>query len=260
LITSRDNPRVKRWAKLAQDPRLRRKERRALIEGPHLVALAEPLVLLASESGLKRKEIQDLLAGREAIVMADRVFKAIAEADTPQGIAAEIEIPEPGAPVAPAVFLEGVQDPGNVGTILRSAAAFGVKAAVLDRACADPWSPKVLRAGMGAHFTLSIQETDDLRDAIGNFAGRVLCAVPRGGLNLAEANLSGPIGWLFGAEGAGVSPGLQTIAAQRVTLPMAPGTESINVGAAAAIFFYAAFCAESPPWQGGSELASGGCR
>ncbi|HEX6297925.1 MAG TPA: RNA methyltransferase [Burkholderiales bacterium] len=260
MITSKDNPRVKRWARLARDARLRRKERRAIVEGPHLVALAEPLVLLASESGLKRKEIQEILAGREAIVLADKVFRAIADAGSPQGLAAEIEIPEAGSVAAPAVFLEGVQDPGNAGAILRSAAAFGVRAVVLDRACADPWSPKVLRAGMGAHFALSIHETDNLPDAIESFEGRVLCAVPRGGINLAEANLSGQIGWLFGAEGAGVSPALQTIAAQRVTLPMAPGTESINVGAAAAIFFYTAFCAESPPWQGGSELASGGCR
>ena len=146
MITSRDNPRVKRWARLTQDARLRRKERRAIVEGPHLVALAEPLVLLASESGLKRKEIQEILAGREAIVLADRVFRAIADAGSPQGIAAEIEIPQPGAVAAPALFLEGVQDPGNVGTILRSAAAFGVRSAVLDRGCADPWSPKVLRA------------------------------------------------------------------------------------------------------------------
>ncbi len=260
MITSRDNPRVKRWARLAQDARLRRKERRAIVEGPHLVALAEPLVLLASESGLKRKEVQQILAGREAIVLADKVFRAIADAESPQGLAAEIEIPEAGSVAAPAVFLEGVQDPGNVGAILRSAAAFGVRSVVLDRGCADPWSPKVLRAGMGAHFSVAIHETPDLGKTIETFGGRVLCAVPRGGVNLAEANLSGPIGWLFGAEGAGVSPALQAIAAQQVTLPMAAGTESINVAAAAAIFFYTAFCAESPPWQGGSELASGGCR
>jgi TrmH family RNA methyltransferase len=260
LITSKDNARVKRWAKLAQDARLRRKERRAIVEGPHLVALATPVAVLVSESGKEKAEIRALLRDREAIVLADRVFRAIVAADSPQGIAAEIEIPRPGALAAPAVFLEGVQDPGNVGTILRSAAAFGVRSVVLDRACADPWSPKVLRAGMGAHFALSLHEAGNLQDAIESFEGRVLCAVPRGGVNLAEANLSGPIGWLFGAEGAGVSPALQRLAAQQVTLPMAAGTESINVAAAAAIFLYTAFCAESPPWQGGSELASGGCR
>jgi TrmH family RNA methyltransferase len=241
LITSRDNPRVKRWAKLARDPRLRRKERRALVEGPHLVALATPIAVLVSESGVKRKEIQDLVGSREAIVLADKVFRAIVDAESPQGIAAEIEIPKGGTLTAPAVFLEGVQDPGNVGTILRSAAAFGVKTAVLDRACADAWSPKVLRAGMGAHFALSIQETGDLGEQMRRFPGRVLCTVPRGGVALADADLAGAIGWLFGGEGAGVSPGLQARASERITIAMAPGAESINVAAAAAICFQAAY-------------------
>jgi TrmH family RNA methyltransferase len=260
LITSRDNPRVKRWARLVQDARLRRKERRALVEGPHLVALAAPVAILVSESGVKRKEIQDLVGSREAIVLADKVFGAIVDAESPQGIAAEIEIPKSAPLAAPAVFLEGVQDPGNVGTILRSAAAFGVKAAVLDRACADPWSPKVLRAGMGAHFSVAIHEAQDLGKTIESFDGRVLCAVASGGTNLAEADLAGPIGWLFGSEGSGVSAAARKMAAREVTIPMAPGTESVNVAAAAAICFYTSFCCESPPWQGGSELASGGCR
>jgi RNA methyltransferase, TrmH family len=260
LITSRDNPRVKRWARLVQDARLRRKERRALVEGPRLVALATPVAILVSESGVKRKEIQDLVGSREAIVLADKVFRAIVDAESPQGIAAEIEIPKSAPLAAPAVFLEGVQDPGNVGTILRSAAAFGVKAAVLDRACADPWSPKVLRAGMGAHFSLQVHEVPSLESELKSYKGRILCAVASGGTNLAEADLAGPIGWLFGSEGSGVSAAARKMAAREVTIPMAPGTESVNVAAAAAICFYTAFCCESPPWQGGSELASGGCR
>jgi TrmH family RNA methyltransferase len=260
LITSKDNPRVKRWARLVQDARLRRKERRALVEGPHLVALATPVAILVSESGAKRKEVRDLVGSREAIVLADKVFRAIVDAESPQGIAAEIEIPKSAPVAAPAVFLEGVQDPGNVGTILRSAAAFGVKAAVLDRACADPWSPKVLRAGMGAHFSLQVHQVPSLEGELKSYKGRILCAVASGGSSLAEADLAGPIGWLFGAEGSGVSAAARKMAAREITIPMAPGTESVNVAAAAAICLYTAFCCDSPPWQGGSELASGGCR
>ena len=153
MITSKDNPRVRRWARLVRDARLRRQEQRAIVEGPHLVAQARPLVLLVSESGRGRDEIRDLLGGREAVVLADRLFRAMVDAENPPGIAAEIEIPAPAAQIAaPAVFLEGVQDPANVGAILRSAAAFGVRSPVLDRACADPWSPKALRAAMGGHF------------------------------------------------------------------------------------------------------------
>lgn len=136
----------------------------------------------------------------------------------------------------PTVFLEGIQDAGNVGAIIRSAAAFGVGAITLDRQCADPWSAKVLRAGMGGHFALSIRQVDDLVAAVAGV--RLICTVVHGGQPLREANLSG--GWAFGAEGAGLSPALLAKAAQRVTIPMAGG-ESLNVAAAAAICLYEAF-------------------
>jgi len=241
LITSKDNPRVRRWAKLVRDARLRRAERRAIVEGPHLVPLAKPIVLLVSESGKENREIQEILRGREFLVLADKVLKAIVDVDSPQGVAAEIEIPAPGRVSAPAVFLEGVQDPGNVGAILRSAAAFGIGSAVLDPGCADPWSPKVLRAGMGAHFSLSIRETKDLAAEVAGFPGKVLCAVARHGIDPGTADLSGPVAWLLGGEGQGVSQALRKLASAEVTIPMAGGTESLNVAAAAAILFHAAF-------------------
>lgn len=238
MITSKDNPRVKRWAKLARDGRFRRAERRAIVEGPHLVALAKAVEVFGTRGA--------------PVLLSESAFRSIVEVETPQGIAAEIEIPRAaGTIAAPAVFLEGIQDPGNVGAILRSAAAFGVKAAVLDRACADPWSPKVLRAGMGAHFALALHEMQTLDVKV--FDGRVLCTVARGGTPLGEADLSGAIGWLFGAEGQGVSLALQEQAAQRVTIPMAQGTESINVAAAAAICFYKAFARHATNGPGASR-------
>ena len=247
MITSKDNPRVKRWARLARDGRFRRKERRAIVEGPHLVALVQPVAVFGTRDA--------------PVLVSESVFRGIVEVETPQGIAAEIEIPEASGEIeAPAVFLEGVQDPGNVGAILRSAAAYGVKAAVLDRACADPWSPKALRSGMGGHFNLAIFESENLSQEIQSFRARVLCAVPRGGASLAEVNLSEPVGWVFGAEGTGVSERLRECASQLVSIPMAAGAESINVAAAAAICFHLAFCCASPPWRGGSELDGGGCR
>jgi TrmH family RNA methyltransferase len=136
------------------------------------------------------------------------------------------------------VFLEGIQDAGNVGAILRSAAAFRIKDAVLGRGCADAWSPKVLRAGMGAHFSMHIGESADLAAEIARFGGKTACTVPRGGKLLAEADLSGRIGWIFGAEGQGVSEALAGRADLRVAIPMPGGMESLNVAAAAAICFY----------------------
>jgi TrmH family RNA methyltransferase len=168
------------------------------------------------------------------------VFKSIADAETPPGIAAEIALPSIRRDGA-RVFLQGVQDAGNVGAIVRSAAAFGAGAVILDRACADPWSPKVLRAGMGGHFALQITQVDTLESALESFPGRLLCTVPRGGQSLREADLSGRIGWLFGSEGAGVSADLQARAPTRITIPLAPGSESLNVAAAAAICLYEAF-------------------
>ena len=197
--------------------------------------------MLATERGLANAEVAALVAqsGVAPLVLSEGAFRSIADTEAPPGIAAEIAIPRLRRDGA-TVFLEGVQDAGNVGAIVRSAAAFGAGAVILDRACADPWSPKVLRAGMGGHFALQITQVDALAPALEGYAGRLLCTVPRGGEPLREADLSGRIGWIFGAEGAGVSPASQAAAAERVTIPLTAGTESLNVAAAAAICLYEA--------------------
>jgi TrmH family RNA methyltransferase len=247
VLRSRDNPRVRRWAKLARDSGLRRKERRAIIEGPHLLAAMleqglEPICVFATANGLERNAALVVKAKVEPVVLSEGVFRAIADAESPPGIAAEIEIPEiKTKSVSQCVFLEGVQDPSNVGAIVRSAAAFGVGEVVLDRSCADVWSPKVLRAGRGGHFRLNLRISGDLGAEIERFKGIPVCTVPRGGVPLRQADLGGRLGWIFGAEGQGVSPALQERAALRITIPTAPGTESINVAAAAAICLHEAF-------------------
>ena len=246
VIKSRDNARVKRWAKLVSDSSVRRSEKRVIVEGPHLVAEAlksglKPLALIVSESGLQRPEIRNLLGREEPIILGDHIFGIVADADTPPGIAAEIAIPAAPAASGHAVFLEGIQDPSNVGAILRSAAAFGVGEVVLDRACADAWSPKALRAGMGGHFKLGLRQVGDLTKELEAFNGKLVCTASTQGLALNKADLNGKLGWIFGAEGQGVSDSTAAKAAFRVTIPMTPGTESINVAAAAAICLYASF-------------------
>jgi TrmH family RNA methyltransferase len=139
------------------------------------------------------------------------------------------------------VFLEGIQDPSNVGAILRSAAAFGAGEVVLDRACADPWSPRALRAAMGGHFKLAVRQVGELEEAIAGFSGKLLCTVPTTGISIGKADLDGRLGWLFGAEGKGVSEKLARRAAVKVTITMAPGNESLNVAAAAAICLHETF-------------------
>lgn len=244
VIRSRDNPRVKRWAKLATDARVRRSEGRVLIEGPHLVAEAlqaglESITLIVSETGLKKKEVRTLVGRREPVVLGDHIFGIVADAETPPGIAAEIEVPKISQrPSGPALFLEGVQDPANVGAILRSAAAFGAGEVVVDRACADPWSPKVLRAAMGAHFKIALRQVADLAKSVADFQGTTVCTVSSGGTALKELELRERVGWIFGSEGKGVSESVLARAKLRATIPMAAGTESLNVAAAAAICLY----------------------
>jgi TrmH family RNA methyltransferase len=247
ILRSRDNPQFKHWVKLAADARYRRKERRALIEGPHLVAALlerdlRPLRILIREDSQENPEVRTLVknAGLKPIELAKGLFNSIADTETPQGIAAEIEIPEGRPAKGDCVFMEGVQDAGNVGAIIRSAAAFGIGAVALDQDCADVWSPKVLRAGAGAHFSVQINQTSDLAATLDGFRGKLVATVPRGGTGLAEADLSGILGWLLGSEGKGLSAALQAKAALKICIPTAAGTESLNVAAAAAVCFYQA--------------------
>src|SRR5258708_26365614 len=214
ILRSRDNARVKRWAKLSQDTRFRKRQRGALVGGPHLVAALlerglKPLSVIVSENGAENAEIRALIqrSGQEPVVLSAGVFGSIADAEAPQGIAAEIEIPPAKeASKGNRVFLEGLQDAGNVGAIIRSAAAFGIVSVVLDSACADPCSPQALRAGMGGHFALQISTVADLTEQLGSFAGKLVCTVPRIGISLKNADLSVRLGWVFGSEGKSLSP------------------------------------------------------
>ena len=250
VLRSRANPRVRRWHRLVRDAKARRAQARALIEGQRLVgaclvaggAIEE---LLVSQSGMAKREISSLVdrAGVELVVLSDAVFRAIVDTDTPQGIAAEVAIPSTPPALAESrgcVMLDRIQDAGNVGAILRSAAAFGVQDVLLSSGCADPWSPKVLRAAMGGHFALRIGASRNPVSDVERFPGTVACAVAHGGVPIASADLKGPVLWIFGSEAQGVRGDLTSRADLRVTIPMPGALESLNVGAAAAICFYEA--------------------
>jgi len=153
----------------------------------------------------------------------------------------------PPAPKLPqqgdCVVLEAVQDPGNLGTVLRSAAAAGVRTVVLGKGCADAYAPKVLRAGMGAHFALEICERADLAAWRADYRGRVL-ATTLGGrpVSLYALDLRGEgHAWLFGNEGSGLSAELAGSADETVLIPMQPGTESLNVAMAATVCLFEQF-------------------
>lgn len=252
LIRSRDNPRLKLLHGLAHSARDRRKSGQTLLDGAHLItaALAArwPLqMLVVSESGMASAEIAGLLTRIpetvERVLLPDALFAHVSPVDSPSGVLARIGWPLSRSPVQPfadsVIVLDRVQDPGNLGTILRTAAAAGVGDALLTEGCAQAWSPRVLRAGMGAHFALRIHEQVDALSLLASFPGpRLATALGGGARPLYDFDLRIPVAWMFGAEGQGLSDGLLAAADGRVIIPMPGAIESLNVGAAVAICLF----------------------
>ncbi|TRZ94250.1 MAG: RNA methyltransferase [Rhodocyclaceae bacterium] len=246
-ISSRDNQKFKELRGLTDDPR---RHGRTVVDGIHLVSTCFARgvgirQLLASESGQRNPEIAALLqraSGFDCMVLRDSLFREISGVGTPTGIAAVIDIPPvpEGKISGDAVLLDAVQDAGNVGAILRTAAAAGVRDVLLGPGCAGAWTPRVLRAGQGAHFSLAIREQVDLVAALGSCSGTSIATVACGGTNLYELDLAGPIAWLVGNEGAGLSAELVAAAGACATIPLAGGSESLNVAAAAAVCLFEA--------------------
>lgn len=248
-IASRENALYKSLSRLASSSRARREESAALLDGAHLVdafrasgGTAE--AVLASESGYARQEVRRLFQGtpaRTRVLLADRLFDALAHVETPTGILAVVRTPGEGAlpeRLESCLLLEGIQDPGNLGSILRTAVAAGLRQAFLAKGCAFAWSPKVLRAGQGAHFALSIHENVPLAMLAGRFPGTVIATDPRAADTVFDSDLTGSVAWIFGAEGAGVSPELGGAARLRVRIPMPGPAESLNVAAAVAVCLF----------------------
>ncbi len=249
-IISPDNPRFKALHKLAQSSRERKRQGLSLLDGIHLVTAyrerhGPPQQLVVSESGLRNAEIQTLAHSLSAAattwVLADGLFNRISTVATPTGVVAVVQTPLP--PVAPAaidacVLLEDIQDPGNLGSILRSAAAAGIKHVFLSEHCVQAWSPRVLRAGMGAHFMLAIHERADLATLARGFDGKVIAATYHAEQTLYRTDLHGKVALVFGNEGAGISAALQGAAHELVAIPMPGRMESLNVAAAAAVCLF----------------------
>ena len=249
-ITSSANPRLKQAARLVASSRDRRKAGKCVLEGEHLVSsylerYGEPETLIVSEGAALRPTVAKLVAtlGERALVVPDPLFAALSVA--PAGVGMIAVVPAPSAPEPEAgdfcLLLEDVQDPGNVGSMIRSAAAAGVTDVVLSRDCAFAWSPKVLRAGMGGHFHLAIREDVDLPAWSTRYrerGGCVVALVGSGGGDLFDAVLRRPLALAIGNEGAGLSAKLIEAASERVSIAMPGGTESLNAAAAAAVALY----------------------
>jgi len=250
-ISSRDNPFFKELFKLAGSSRQRKKTGQTLLDGVHLIQayLAsgyEPQHLIVTESASQDPEVAVLLKKLSDVPLTqfdDSLFTSLTELKTPSGILVLIE--QPGSSISPAqsrfcLLLEDIQDPGNLGSMLRSAAAAGCDAVFLSEGCADAWSPKVLRAGMGGHFVLSIHESADLLAVTEAFQGKLLAGSPTAKSSLYDCDLRGKLAFAVGNEGAGLSENLLAVASQQITIPMPGKVESLNAAAAAAVCLFEA--------------------
>lgn len=258
-ISSRDNPFFKELLKLAGSSRQRKKNGQTLLDGIHLVqaylaSSHKPQHLLVTETALQDREVAALLKEFSGVPLTqfdDSLFADLSELKTPSGILALIE--QPGPSVSPensrfCLLLEDIQDPGNLGSMLRSAAAAGCDAVFLSKGCADAWSPKVLRAGMGGHFALrqnsgqvmSIHESADLLAVAAAFQGELLAASLNTKVSLYDCDLRDKLAFAIGNEGAGLSDSLLAAVSQHITIPMPGRVESLNAAAATAVCLFEA--------------------
>ncbi len=254
VITSRDHPLIKQLIKLEGSSQYRKRAGLTLLDGVHLIqiycsVLGTPKNLVVGQSYFEDTENKGFLnrlfgnTRPKITIVSNALLRGISPVKTPTGILALIAIPElkkesdHGKEIF-SVLLEAIQDPGNLGSILRSAAAANVRDVYLSKQCADAWSPKTLRASMGAHFFLRIHENCDLQKVAQEFSGTVIATSIQATKTLFEISLAGPTAFVFGNEGAGLSKEMIQAANENISIPMPGKTESLNAAAAAAICFF----------------------
>jgi TrmH family RNA methyltransferase len=217
-----------------------------LMDGSRLIrAYAEQFgleesTLLLSETGAGRAHIREILEStppRHVYLLPDALFAEIAQVETPEGISAIARIPrvESRPPDDFRILLDGVQDPANLGSLLRTAAAAGATSAHLTKNCADAWSPRSLRGGMGAQFVLPVREREELSIVLSGFFGSIVATAPRAKTSIFDVDLRGPVAMVFGSEGRGLREEALSMAHHVVHIPVTGNVESLNVAAAAAI-------------------------
>lgn len=249
-ISSRDNPDYSLWLRLVQG-RSNHRETHILLEGEHLcqawlehhglpVALIVSEAIQAQSPGWIKPLWRDCEYTRR-IVLEDHLARVLSQVEHGPAVFFLVEPPIEPLPeqvTESCLWLDRVQDPGNLGTLLRTAAAAGLKSVYLSSGCANPWSPKVLRSGQGAHFVLAIHAQVDLQALHHRLRIPLAATTLRQAQSLYQQDLQQPCAWLFGNEGRGVSADLLALADWRVHIPQSTEVESLNVAAAAAICLF----------------------
>lgn len=252
VITSRQHPIVKEFRELARGagPLM-------LLDGWHLLneaaaaRVAVEKIAICGPPTAKEKNVVDRLrrSGARVVDVSGTVLNALSPVNSPTGVVASARIPAVASSAvlrpAPALVLAaaGLQDPGNAGAIIRSAAAAGATGVVLDELSADPWGWKALRASMGTAFHLPVVRSRALEKLIADWNSggiQIVAAVPRGGASMYDVDFRKPTAVLMGGEGSGLSDDLVAIADKRVSIPMKGAIESLNAAVAAAVLLYEA--------------------
>ncbi len=245
LITSRENVLLKELRKLSTDNTAYRKAGRYWVEGDHLCSAAllrglQPAVLVVSESFWPLAPVEYARAAIKTVVIPDVLFRELSGLESPAKVGFVLDLPQDTALQAgvATVILDRVQDAGNVGSILRSAGAFGFRQVLALKGTAALWSPKVLRAGMGAHFGLQLIEGLELAD-LDTLAVPLVVTSSHQGELVQTLALPHPCAWAMGHEGQGVSSEIMARASVFARIGQPGGEESLNVAAAAAICLHA---------------------
>jgi TrmH family RNA methyltransferase len=250
MITSTQNDKIKLIRQLQADGKTRRQEEAFVVEGVRLLeeALASGwparLLLHSGDLGIRGQAVLDGFANRGILIeqAAPHVLQAASDTQTPQGLLAVLELRSLPLPdkLDFVLIADGIHDPGNLGSMLRSAAAAGAQAVLLPAGGVDPYTPKVVRSAMGAHFHLpiAVQSWDDLSALLRRQALNVFLADAHGELAYTQADLRRPLALLVGGEAQGAGAQAHRLASQRISIPMAFGSESLNAAAAAAVLLF----------------------
>ncbi len=248
LITSDKNTTVKLVKALLTQARQRNKHGQTVIEGVHLIDAAlrsdYPFVqILLAESAHHHPEVQQVLTRLPTytpiLILSDSLYESMRSLGTGIDIMAIIKVPTPSLSMinSDCLILNDVQDSGNVGTLLRTAAAVGINTILCTSATAQAWSPKTLRAGMGAQFALTIYEGLSVQDILYHVQTPLFATSSHTDTVIYQHDLKKPIAWIMGHEGQGVCEELMQCATP-IALPQPNGQESLNVAIAGSLCLY----------------------
>lgn len=241
-ITSLHNPKVVFWRSLSEK-KGRDSAHAFLVEGTKMVTEALDSDFSVDAVLLREDYIPSFTIPENipCILLSDRVFQSVCSTKTPQGVAAVVRIQTKHSGNCRLIALDGLQDPGNVGTVIRTADAAGFNGVLLSRDCADVFSPKVLRATMGSIFHIGIEVTESLPDALADYREKgysVISSQLDGKPFYSRDLLNEPYILIVGNEGNGISEAVRAVATHRYRLPMRGDAESLNVAVAAGIMMY----------------------